>query len=313
MAYIDVCKKDNKLCFLVPFFLIFLSIVQIQTAYAQRFPEITDLSHKNILFKQFSQEVEKNYILLAQKDVQIPLQFFYYRAKKGDTLLTVGARTLIPYETLASLNRIGEINAHLEGKKILLPTCPGIFVVEKPVSPLEILLKEKYLHELNFVCYTLNSGSFYFYQGARLSATERAFFLDANLRLPVAESVLSSRYGQRLSPITGKEAFHGGVDLAASEGAVVMACKAGHVERTGNSATYGNFVIIRHGEEKGREMRSFYAHLNTIDCNTGDFVLGGARIGTVGSTGLSTGPHLHFEISLDGKTIDPKEMIRGIR
>lgn len=299
-------KKNAKLVCFVLFF--FPSII-----FAQLFPEITELSHKNVLFKQFSQEVEENYKLLAQSDAAISLQFFYYTAKKDETLLTIAARSLIPYETLASLNRFGELGVDLAGKKLLLPTCPGIFVVSKPQSPLEILLKEKYLQNLNLVCYNLSGISFYFIQNARLSATERAFFLDSSLRLPVFDAVLSSNYGQRNSPITGRKSFHEGVDLAAPEGSLVMACKSGLVEQRGYSDVYGNFVIIKHGDEKSREMRSFYAHLKTIDCKVADYVFGGAVIGTIGSTGLSTGPHLHFEIWMDGKTIDPNEVIKGIQ
>lgn len=308
MGYINVYKKNNSiLCF---FFFILLHTRFIS---AQKLPEISDLSHKNILFKQFSEEVEKNYRLLAQGNTSISLQFFYYRAEKNDTLLTIAARSLIPYETLASLNRLGEVGANIEGKLLILPTCPGLFILEKPFSPLEILLKEKYLHEPNLVCYTLGDNLFYFIQDARLSGTERAFFLDSNLRLPVFHAVLSSNYGQRLSPITGKSSFHEGVDLAAPEGSLVMACKSGQIEQTGYSEIYGNFIIIKHEDEKGRQMRSFYAHLKTIDCKEASFVLGGATIGSVGSTGLSTGPHLHFEIWLNGKTIDPNDLIKGIR
>lgn len=300
-------KKNLKFFFISYFLLTFFLL------FPQKFPEIKELSHKNTLFKQFTQEVEENYKGLAQNGEQISLQFFSYSANKGDTLLTIAARSLIPYETLASLNRIAEISAVLDGKKILIPTCPGLFVLLEPKSPLEILLKEKYLHEPNLVWYTLNNEEFGFIQDARFSATERAFFLDSGLRLPVLHAVLSSHYGQRISPITGKESFHEGVDLAAPEGSLVMACKSGIVEQVGVSPVYGNFIIMRHDDDKSRDMRSFYAHLKTIDCKEGDFVFGTAVIGTVGSTGLSTGPHLHFEIWLNGKTINPNELIKGIR
>lgn len=307
MESINVYKKNLKI-------FIYLSLFFLPSILkAQNFPEIEELTHKNILFKQFSQEVEENYKLLAQSDAPIPLQFFYYTAQKGDTLLTIAARTLIPYETIASLNRLGEIGAYIEGRKLILPSCPGIFFVSNPLSPLEILLKEKYLHEINLLCYNFNDTCFYFIQNARLSATERAFFLDSSLRLPVLHAVLSSNYGFRQSPITGKESFHEGIDLAAPEGSLVMACKAGLVEQIGYSEVYGNFIIINHNDEKGQQMRSFYAHLQTIDCEESNFVLGGAVIGSIGSTGLSTGPHLHFEIWINGKTINPNDLIKGMR
>jgi murein DD-endopeptidase MepM/ murein hydrolase activator NlpD len=102
-------------------------------------------------------------------------------------------------------------------------------------------------------------------------------------------------------PIHHAQATHNGLDIAAREGTPVVAAMAGTVERAGNAGTYGNLVVLRHPD--GSETR--YAHLSAINVKKGDQVGAGTPIGAVGTTGRSTGPHLHFELRRDGRPIDP--------
>lgn len=286
-------------------FILFLSTPL--PAQTNLFPVISELSSTNILFKQFSQEIENSYKKIARTVEPVDLLFFKYTAKPSDTLITIAARCVLPYETLATLNRINSSNALIAGMTLLLPTCPGLFLPSDPKTPLEILLTQKYLADAEYSCYTLDNIKYSFVQNARLSSTERAFFLDSALQLPLPNGILTSDYGMRKSPITGHYIFHDGVDFAAPEGTPVLACKAGSVEKTGWSEVYGNFIIIKHDAST----RSFYAHLSTISVTAGDLVFSHGSIGKVGSTGLSTGAHLHFEIWIDGKTVDPLSMIKG--
>jgi len=122
--------------------------------------------------------------------------------------------------------------------------------------------------------------------------------------LPVAGRP-SSGYGLRMDPIQGKEVNHPGFDLAATSGTPVAAAAGGTVVHAGPASTYGNLVTVRH--ENGFETR--YAHLSAVEVNVGDPVQAGQEIGKVGSTGHSTGPHLHFEIRQDGKAIDPAPLL----
>lgn len=113
------------------------------------------------------------------------------------------------------------------------------------------------------------------------------------------------RYGLRTHPVLGVERIHSGVDIPAAEGAPILAAFSGRVD----SAAFvdngsGNFVIITH--DNGLSTR--YAHLAEMLVNRGDYVKGGAKIGTVGKTGLATGSHLHFEMALNGKTFDPEQV-----
>jgi murein DD-endopeptidase MepM/ murein hydrolase activator NlpD len=121
-------------------------------------------------------------------------------------------------------------------------------------------------------------------------------------RLPV-HGQLSSRFGWRNSPIEGHRHHHDGMDIAASKGTRIDAVRSGTVEFAGQSRGYGNMVIIDHGNG----LTSRYAHCDELKVTEGDRIRSGQAIATVGSTGRSTGPHLHFEIRQDGEMIDPQE------
>jgi murein DD-endopeptidase MepM/ murein hydrolase activator NlpD len=122
--------------------------------------------------------------------------------------------------------------------------------------------------------------------------------------LPVAGRP-SSGYGMRTDPIRGGSVNHPGFDLAAATGTEVAAAARGTVVHAGPAGTYGNLVTLRH--DNGFETR--YAHLSEVDVKVGDLVEAGAELGKVGTTGYSTGPHLHFEVRHDGQAIDPVPLL----
>jgi murein DD-endopeptidase MepM/ murein hydrolase activator NlpD len=122
--------------------------------------------------------------------------------------------------------------------------------------------------------------------------------------LPVAGRP-SSGYGLRADPVHGNMINHPGVDLAARAGTEVAAAASGTVVHAGPAGTYGNLVTLRH--DNGFETR--YAHLSSVDVKVGDLVEEGTELGKVGTTGYSTGPHLHFEVRHDGKAIDPAPLL----
>ena len=116
------------------------------------------------------------------------------------------------------------------------------------------------------------------------------------------DSDISSGRGHR--HVLGKAGFHEGIDIRGKEGDPVTAVKSGTVISVGASGDYGNLIRIDHGD--GVETR--YAHLSKMDVKVGDMVAKGQKIGAVGSTGRSTGPHLHYEVLKGGKKIDPDSM-----
>ncbi len=111
---------------------------------------------------------------------------------------------------------------------------------------------------------------------------------------------ISSAFGWRNISVAGNR-FHGGIDIAAPSGTAIRAARGGVVTRSGWVGAYGYLVVLDHGA--GWETR--YAHLSRIDVRVGERVAQGAVVGLVGSTGASTGPHLHFEIRRDGLALDP--------
>lgn len=115
------------------------------------------------------------------------------------------------------------------------------------------------------------------------------------------EGVLSSPFGYRIHPITGKTDFHTGVDLAAPEGTPIVTVWPGVVAETGQDDINGNYIKVIHSAN----ICTTYNHLSRIDTAVGQQVVRGQTIGLVGSTGVSTGPHLHFELLIDGVRVDP--------
>ncbi len=130
---------------------------------------------------------------------------------------------------------------------------------------------------------------------------------DSSLSLEMPGRV-SSAYGWRADPLKGNQRFHGGIDLAAKYGTTVPAAAAGQVVAAQEQGGYGLTVVIRH--PNGIESR--YAHLASLDVKAGDTVAQGQHVGRVGSTGRSTGPHLHFEVTQAGRRMDPEQFVRNL-
>lgn len=117
--------------------------------------------------------------------------------------------------------------------------------------------------------------------------------------------IITSSFGERISPLTGKSEFHNGIDIAAAEGTAVAAVSDGRITETGSSNSYGNYLKY----DVGDGMEIMYAHLKCIDVSQGDFALQGEKIAEAGSTGNATGPHLHYTIYRNGSEIDPMEYV----
>ena len=118
---------------------------------------------------------------------------------------------------------------------------------------------------------------------------------------PVAEGIITSAFGYRIHPITGAEGVHTGLDIGAPEGDPVYAAFYGTVAETGEGEEYGKYVILAHGGG----LRTLYAHCSAILAQEGMVLRPGDVITRVGSTGNSTGPHLHFEVRLGSLRCDP--------
>jgi murein DD-endopeptidase MepM/ murein hydrolase activator NlpD len=135
--------------------------------------------------------------------------------------------------------------------------------------------------------------------------------LDAHVRSapladPMPTGTRSSPFGVRADPFFGREALHSGMDFAVSSGTPVHPTAPGKVTSAGDAGGYGLMVEVDHGNG----MRTRYGHLSRIDVSVGDKLTVGSVLGAVGSTGRSTGPHLHYEVRVDNQPVDPEPFIR---
>jgi murein DD-endopeptidase MepM/ murein hydrolase activator NlpD len=126
---------------------------------------------------------------------------------------------------------------------------------------------------------------------------------------PIKKGWISSYYGMRNDPFSGKRTMHKGMDFAGKEGSEVVAVAAGVVTWSGKRSGYGKLVEINHG--KGYITR--YGHNKTVLVNVGDRVKQGQTISRMGSSGRSTGPHVHFEVLLNDKVVNPTKYIQAKR
>ncbi|MBC8546651.1 M23 family metallopeptidase [Clostridiaceae bacterium NSJ-31] len=133
------------------------------------------------------------------------------------------------------------------------------------------------------------------------SATLAPFFITDKPCLPVARGTLTCRFGYRIHPITGKDDFHTGVDIAAAGGTPISAVLPGTVSEVGSSAIYGKYIVIRHS----KTLETAYCHCSEILAPEGANVRKREVIAKVGSTGMSTGNHVHLEFRVNGLQANP--------
>ena len=281
------------------------------------FPVIQRLDNRDARFRQFIADVQHNRRRLFTNqrnplEMAEHLTIYKYNIRQDEDLFFLAARSNIPFSALASLNRLSNPSALEAGMTVLLPSSPGIFVPARIDSDFEMLLGGARDMEQNAVPITIRMAGmepeiFYFFPGADFTQTERAFFLHSNLfRFPLrASHRLTSAFGMRRSPISGNYHHHNGIDLAAPMGTPVYAVAEGVVTRVGNSPVYGIYVIISHANR----WSSKYGHLQMAEITVQTRVRAGTRIGRVGTTGMSTGPHLHFELWQDGSAVDPSRWL----
>ena len=283
---------------------------------ASPYPAIPSLSPLDPVFKQYSDDVLEARMALAspKPGVAPPVRLYSYRARSGDDLFSIAARLSVPYDSLASLNRIASSGEPLAGRILLLPTLPALYLPDQAGNTLENLLLSSFdPDDPTIVSFSIRDPvtqgkrAVHCIPGALFDGTVRAFFLTPNFRFPLPAGTVTSSFGMRKNPVTGNLVFHHGVDIASPRGTPVSACADGTVTYTGYDSVYGNHVVILHSGGK----ESLYGHLQTIKTELRDRVKSGTIIGTVGSTGQSTGPHLHFELRENGIPKNPIGYLKG--
>jgi len=124
------------------------------------------------------------------------------------------------------------------------------------------------------------------------------------MRNPV-DGVITSKYCMRIHPVTKEEKMHGGIDIAADRGDVVISAAKGVVEKVGEDEFNGKYVVIKHDQG----LKTYYAHLSEICVIDNETVDDNTKIGLAGDTGLATGVNLHFEVKLNGERVDPEQYV----
>jgi murein DD-endopeptidase MepM/ murein hydrolase activator NlpD len=279
------------------------------------FPEIIRLDSRDTGFRQYISDVERNRRRLAGLRSNLDqaaenVTIDQCTVRQGDDLFSIAARCSIPYSALVSLNRLTSPQGLEEGQVILLPSSPGLFVPENPVSDIELIMTGARLDTQPSVELRINTAGrnerFHFFPGLDFTSTERTFFLNPGFRFPLRNYRVTSTFGIRRNPVTGNIGFHEGIDLAAPEGTEVFAIADGVVTEIGDDPIYGIYIIITHQNR----LTSLYGHLQRVETTLRSTVRSGTLIGRVGSTGQSTGPHLHFELRHDGRAVDPSVRLR---
>ncbi len=281
---------------------------------AYDYPLIRSLGPRDVVYVQLQDALAQSYRAERTASPYPDLFICRWVAAGGEDLFAVAARLNVPYDTLATLNGLSRPRPFEPGEAVLVPSIAGLFVPSAPASDFEAILKAGRSMGPSgddSVSVWRSGGAVVlgFLPGARLNATERSFFLNVGFRMPLPTGLLTSRYGYRRSPIDGHDRMHEGVDLAAPLGSDVVAARDGTVLQTGNDSALGLFVVLDHGGG----LSTVYGHLSAVDVVLNQTVRSGTIVGAVGSTGLSTGPHLHFEIRLSGQAKDPSRYLPGLK
>jgi len=239
------------------------------------------------------------------------LRLVSYTVTKGDSLFGIARKLNVSIDAIITANDLKNAYYLRTGSVLLVPNMSGIYYTVRKGDSLYGIAK-RYGTEVNRIAdvndlgsSVIKSGTRLFIPGGALTAWERASAIGEVFRSPV-KGRISSRMGFRLDPFTNRRAYHTGVDIAARIGTTVRASQFGRVLYAGYHGNYGKTVIIVHPQ--GYE--TLYAHLGKITVKRGQSVQQGGSIGAVGSTGRSTGPHLHFEVHQNGKLVDPLKVVR---
>jgi murein DD-endopeptidase MepM/ murein hydrolase activator NlpD len=216
-------------------------------------------------------------------------------------------------DTLISINGIKNTRLIQIGQVLRIPNQDGIFYTVKNNDPLETIA-EKYSSDAAAIQLanelfsdTALSGTVLFIPGARLDWTERQEINGDLFIWPVA-GYITSPYGYRRWPFGSGNIrqFHSGLDIGAPSGTPVRAAISGRVSSVGWDDVLGNYVVISHHSG----YRTMYGHMSTVRVKSGAYVGTGERVGDVGSTGMSTGPHLHFTVYKNGVTVNPRTLMK---
>lgn len=272
------------------------------------YPEIRKLHKSDSLYSQLQYELSEYYKRYQAGKPSIPLNIYEYTIRENDTIFSISSRLNLTYDSIVTINGIENPEAMKKGDILLIPNSPGLYINKEPRSGLEELLALREEDGINIsINKTYGLTSYSYLSGNHLNRDERAFFLKTLFRRPLERSIITSDFGYRIHPIEGRRHFHTGIDFRASIGTSVYSSRDGVISDTGVLGNYGLYIIIKH--DGGYE--TIYSHLKKVNIRVNDKVTSGQQIAESGNTGISTGPHLHFEIRKNGIPLNPDDFFSG--
>lgn len=248
-----------------------------------------------------------------------PLQISPYKIAEGENLWNLAREKTLHMDSLLSLNSFKNAHVIRNGDVIYIPNVDGICISPKYSEDLELSIDDasmRYDIDKDFLkmyndpteplLQKLGVGSTkIFIPWRKFSLGEMIERLGLKFSCPLLHYRLTSHWGFRMHPISKNEKLHRGIDLAAPMNTRIFSAMAGIVIYADYSRSFGNCVVIKHRGGYGTR----YAHMQSVFVKTGQKVGLQEPIGTVGKTGTATGPHLHFEILKDNRSIDPRGLV----
>ena len=251
---------------------------------------------------------------LSEAAYKEPVTYQQYVVRSGDTIGSISQKFgLSNISTLIAMNDIANVRYLYSGKKLTVPSMDGMKHVVAAGETLEGLSAkyavayEDLLDVNDLDSSVLTVGQVLFIPGAKMDKQSLQKAMGERFTYPItAKWRLSSGFGARKDPITGVNSSHTGIDMACPTGTRINAALSGTVAFVGWSNVFGNYVIIKHIDG----YQTLYGHMSKISTKKGAFVNQGEKIGEVGSTGYSTGPHLHFTVYKNGKLVNPMTVLK---
>jgi murein DD-endopeptidase MepM/ murein hydrolase activator NlpD len=233
-----------------------------------------------------------------------------YTVRSGDSVSRIAAAHSVSMDAIIASNGITNARRLREGMTIRVPNMDGIpYTVKKGDNlsgisgamgvPLEAILDANDIESD-----AISAGVTLFIPGARMRSEDLRQALGELFIYPI-RGRLTSPFGWRHDPINGARRHHAAINLAAPTGTPIKAAMDGRVSTVGLNSVYGKYIIITHSSG----LQTWYAHMSATSVAQGAYVRQGAKIGEVGSTGYSTGPHLHFAVYKNGKPVNPLELL----
>jgi murein DD-endopeptidase MepM/ murein hydrolase activator NlpD len=310
--------KKSGILILLSVLLICISLVPLTAAFKSYLWEMgrrpmgeEDLLYDQFIAEEFSLMPDGGWSDGMYTDYTVPsLNLKPYVVQKGDSLYSISKRYNISLGSIISANQLDEAYFIQIGKVLQIPNMSGIFYTVRRGDSLSSITARYGVDMNRFVdvndldSSTIYAGQRLFIPGGNLSDWELAKALGTLFNYPV-KGRLTSKVGFRVDPFTRRRAYHTGIDLANRIGTPVTASQSGKVSYVGYKGNYGKTVIISH--QQG--YTTLYGHLDKILVKRGQVVRQGEKIGTIGNTGRSTGPHLHFEIHQYRKILDPLKLL----